>query len=829
MPTCFLPYALELARAGIRVHPLRRRDKIPVEAGWPQVATTDENQITTWWTRDPQSNIGIVPGRRSGVVVLDIDPRNDGENGLRLFEQRFGKLPPTKSVRTGSGGWHYYFKHPDGDPLKKHAQIEGCPGVELYAGDNSNIVAPPSIHPSGGVYEWVGNPDSFAELPAEFLAFLKANKPPRSEKPATNFSGPKGPSESPEALAAMLSRCGVSILKRKDLHGGGVGFLIECPMGLGHDSNGSDTMAIWRPDGLGFKCMHARCADVGWKRFREQVDKTYDPNEPHGDIELVSIDHEAGEPVTSTNTLAVTSDDSETVCIPPKLWREFPIEHIPTAVRRFSLECAKAIGCNVAFIIMPLLAALASAIGNTRRIYLKRRWSEPAILWVVPIAESGWKKSPPMEMALRPVRELNRRAMRDYAEKMREYETAKLEHEKSLTAWKRDKRAQGGPPESPEKPKATRVIVDDTTIEALAVILSENWRGTLLARDELSGWFGSFDRYVSARGGDAPKWIEFHGGRPSTIDRKTSGHTYIDRANVSITGTIQPGVLARALTAALHENGLAARFLFAMPPRTIQRWTEDDVSEAAENAMADVFDALYGLAPVSDDRGEHVPGLLYLTPAAKQIWIQFYNEHGSEQLQLQGDLAAAWSKLEGGAARLALVVQLVRWASGEPGVVENVVDESSMLAGIALSRWFGYEADRVYAALAESAEAREQRELMTWLRGRGRGDGVTARELSKAMRRFRGDAKAAKAALDGLVSAGFGKWVSSTAGQGTLRFQPVPMSPVPTNPVGAIENEGNGDWGRGDTPTAQDEGGAAYDPETDGIDPDTAAAAKVLE
>ncbi|MCK4626637.1 MAG: DUF3987 domain-containing protein [Phycisphaerae bacterium] len=65
---------------------------------------------------------------------------------------------------------------------------------------------------------------------------------------------------------------------------------------------------------------------------------------------------------------------------------------------------------------MPLLAALASAIGNTRRIQLKRGWSEPAILWAAIVGDSGTMKSPAMELALKPLRQRQGKAIKQHAE-----------------------------------------------------------------------------------------------------------------------------------------------------------------------------------------------------------------------------------------------------------------------------------------------------------------------------------------------------------------------------------------------------------------------------
>jgi hypothetical protein len=68
-------------------HPhCRSPGKHPIAAVAPhgyKNASIDETVITTWWTRYPYANIGLVTGRASGIVVVDVD----GAKGRELLEQ----------------------------------------------------------------------------------------------------------------------------------------------------------------------------------------------------------------------------------------------------------------------------------------------------------------------------------------------------------------------------------------------------------------------------------------------------------------------------------------------------------------------------------------------------------------------------------------------------------------------------------------------------------------------------------------------------------------------------------------------------------------------
>ncbi len=156
--------ALELAAHGWSVLPLHaptedgcscgdtacaRIGKHPHIRAWKSRATRDPATIGDWWQGWPDANIGILTGRGSGVVVLDVDPRNGGDDALAELEREYGPLPRTVSVVTGGGRQHLYFRAPS-VPLRS-TQI--ADGLDLKA-EGGLVVAPRSTHASGRRYEW---------------------------------------------------------------------------------------------------------------------------------------------------------------------------------------------------------------------------------------------------------------------------------------------------------------------------------------------------------------------------------------------------------------------------------------------------------------------------------------------------------------------------------------------------------------------------------------------------------------------------------------------------------------------------------------------------
>ena len=266
--------------------------------------------------------------------------------------------------------------------------------------------------------------------------------------------------------------------------------------------------------------------------------------------------------------------------------------------------------------------------------------------------------------------------------------------------------------------------------------MNTQYDGILVVRDELAGWLGGIAEYKSGKGSDLGHWLASWSGVPMTIDRKTGAVKliHVERAAVSLVGGIQPGVLRKAIGQEHLQDGLCARLLLAMPDPKPVRWSEATVDLQTYQAIGNAFDRLLTLEPIAGDDGSSSPLAMSLTAEAKRVWVAFFNRHRAELTELDDDLAAAWSKLEAYAARFALIFQLCSWAAGEQDASDQAVDEAAMQSAIVLADWFGNEALRVYAVLAESEADQDDRELIDLIRRKG-GE-VTPRELMRCSRRY---------------------------------------------------------------------------------------------
>ena len=203
-------YAEYYAGKGLAVFPCKARGKEPLTAHGCKDATTDPAKIRSWWAKWPDANIGMATGEPSGIVVLDIDKHEDadGAESLRDWESEFEALPATKTVLTGSGGVHYWFRTTK--DVRNRAGV--LPGIDVR-GTGGYVVIPPSIHPNGTAYEWDAATEELpvAELPEELWSLIRGERSeygPAFELPAVVGQGQRN--EQIFKLAASLQAKGLS-------------------------------------------------------------------------------------------------------------------------------------------------------------------------------------------------------------------------------------------------------------------------------------------------------------------------------------------------------------------------------------------------------------------------------------------------------------------------------------------------------------------------------------------------------------------------------------------------------------------------------------------
>lgn len=222
-----LDAALAYAASGFRVFPLAPRDKVPLlPSAHPEGdplhgkcrgecgrdghgchdGTTDTAKIERWWTENPNANVGVSTGNRSGLWVADLDGAA-GRNSLAALEAKHERIENAPEVATGGGGFHVWFAYDA--RVRQGARI--LPGLDART-DGGYVVAPPSIHPNGKPYQWLhGIPPRppLPEAPAWLVEVVKRTErpqaAPRAPQPPNGYGTTAYGKKALEGLVSELS------------------------------------------------------------------------------------------------------------------------------------------------------------------------------------------------------------------------------------------------------------------------------------------------------------------------------------------------------------------------------------------------------------------------------------------------------------------------------------------------------------------------------------------------------------------------------------------------------------------------------------------------
>jgi hypothetical protein len=183
--TTFLQKAELLVRHGLAVFPLAPMLKIPAipkARGGNGVldATKDMSIIAGWNLRYPKANIGAACGAISGIIVLDLDPKNGSAASVEALRAQGLLFPKTVCSRTPRGGWHLYFKWRPG--LSNSVEAI-APGIDVRS--ERGYVAAPASFTRDGLYQWFVPFEEMqpAELPDWIPDLLAKKAAPEAPEP----------------------------------------------------------------------------------------------------------------------------------------------------------------------------------------------------------------------------------------------------------------------------------------------------------------------------------------------------------------------------------------------------------------------------------------------------------------------------------------------------------------------------------------------------------------------------------------------------------------------------------------------------------------------
>jgi hypothetical protein len=519
--------------------------KHPRISGGFHKSSTNQDLIQNWWATWPRANIGIATGQKSKLLVIDIDDRKQGFESWINWSQN--KDIHTDLIALSGNGKHLYFQLSEDEMFKSCVNL--LPGVDVRA-DGGFIVAPGSLHFSGRFYKWEveGSP---APLPDVLKGLLKA------DPLQTTLS------KSSKSHSLAQGQRNTFLIKLS-------GFLKRCHLqeeDLSHIVKSANTI----------------CSPSLEESEVQSILKSISRYEQHW---------ETPRPLRETFFKLPDLKTSQ----------------IPKLIQEWSWDASERMQVPPESFVAPLLCSFGALVGQKARIFPKQQdqsWFEVGNLWGALVARSGFFKSPIMSESLSFLNQLALEEHKHYEEQKRTHQikitqikaqmqgleqaiikaTIKNQHQEMIDSFEArllscDQKLQS------LSSSLKQFIVNDSTVEKLAVIFKENPNGFLLYRDELSGWALQLNK----REGDRQFFLETWSGKNSfKVDRIGRGRLSVPSMCLSIFGSFQPSKFHLFQG---DSDGLLQRFQLLIYPQLSKSWRNIDrpAHVKTQSRMKELFD-----------------------------------------------------------------------------------------------------------------------------------------------------------------------------------------------------------------------------------------------
>ena len=342
------------------------------------------------------------------------------------------------------------------------------------------------------------------------------------------------------------------------------------------------------------------------------------------------------------------------------------IKMFPTPIQEIILDLIQHENMKLEFIITAMLSAAASAIGNSYQIRVKSEWTSSPMLYFLLVGRPGIGKSTPASFFFKPLRDHDQEELKKY--------------EHALHIFEEQCKSSGKYPAS-SAPKLKRTVISDFSPEALLSTHASNPRGIAVVVDEILALFKSIGRY-SIKSNLIELMLSAYSGQPLDSIRKTNPHPlYVKVPCLNLIGTIQTKLVKEVIGHDYSANGLVDRFLFVTPlDKRASRWNDkiNEVKHSASMKWAKIMNKLISLDCDIDPDGNAIPRIIDMTDAAAEYFRNWYNSIIDEINDIEDDeqVDSRMVKQDNKAARIALIIQLLHWATG------NAINESIELDAV---------------------------------------------------------------------------------------------------------------------------------------------------
>jgi hypothetical protein len=603
---------------------------------------------------------------------------------LRELEEKYGPLPHTITTLTGGGGEHRLFVHPRGVLISNSASAL-APGIDVRT-TGGQLVIPPSLHANGRLYAWEVSchPDdtALAELPARWVQALTTTVHDHAYKEHRRI---------PEH-----QRNEILYRRARSL----------------------------RANGFGPASIEAAIRTA----VKTECEGTLDEAEIAKLLKHVQTQADRADFIPPNSSTESTWPNPQPVHTELRPVRPLSLAMVHPVFRGLTETIAVQMQCPYDFPAAGLLVTASTVIGAGCVINPKVHgdWAVSGNVWGGFCSPPGSQKTPIVNASITDVLsclELDAKQTYDQRKATHEAELIAFKARQDALADEMKKCARGTKVApsmesltydyehlvSPTAPTWARWRTSDCTIEKMTELLSENPRGMLLLRDELTGLLASWDR--EDRGADRAFYLESWNGTSSyTVDRIKRGTVHIDNLCISLFGGIQPSKLLSYLYSAVRgasNDGLMQRLqilVYPDPPATwelIDQPTDPRVKALAYRAIQRLAHADFRHFGAQDQDGLRLP-FFHFDPAAQEL---FYAWRTDLQAKLRADeeepiVIEHLSKYASLMPKLALIFHLLTLAS-DPHMTPSQVSVEAAERAAAWCTYLESHARRIYGLVTD--------------------------------------------------------------------------------------------------------------------------------
>lgn len=257
----------------------------------------------------------------------------------------------------------------------------------------------------------------------------------------------------------------------------------------------------------------------------------------------------------------------------------FPTEVFPEHIEKYIEQACSRRGFHKSYSSLAILTAIGTAIGGNKVMKIDEKWQVSANLWGLIIGNPAEAKTHALRLPFSILRDKERIYFKDYNEKLKQYN---LLQEKEKT----------NNNEQIEKPIQKQILIQDITIEKLAIVLNENeLHGVCSLQDEMAGFFVNLDQYKS---NTRNKYLETWSRGDWNVGRVGRESLNVQNIFLTLIGTIPFEAYIKFKRNDSTADGFSDRFLIALPENNeFLKTTPEGVDFKLLNELDDLIEKFF--------------------------------------------------------------------------------------------------------------------------------------------------------------------------------------------------------------------------------------------